>query len=145
MPSWRGTKLTVTPGGPFERSSMRSNAGSPESILAAGKCHKPVINRQQIRNRSQWCAPWFAARSREHWSVRDMPKKQRPDLIQLEARIAIVRRVVANQQARIAALLAAGDSAIDAERILQMYLSSLRHLEDHGRKSRRRYGRRPKK
>lgn len=74
-----------------------------------------------------------------------MPKKQRPEPIQLEARIALVRLIVADQQALIARLLATEESALDAERTLQTYLSSLKHLEDHAQRFRRRYRRRPKK
>jgi hypothetical protein len=74
-----------------------------------------------------------------------MPKNQRPELIQLKARIAIVRRIVADQQALILRLLEARVSALDAERTLEMYLSSFRHLEDHVQRLRRRYLRHPKK
>ena len=59
-----------------------------------------------------------------------MPRKQ-PKLILAALRAAEARRIVANQRGLIAVLKAKGESTLQAEATLQMYLSSLKLLEDH--------------
>lgn len=61
-----------------------------------------------------------------------MPRK-RPELVLLAQRVATARKIVADQQALIARLAAAGEPTADAENALRSYLSALRHLEDHAR------------
>jgi hypothetical protein len=58
-----------------------------------------------------------------------MPRKQ-PKLILAEHRAAEARRIVENQRGLIAVLKAKGESTLQAEATLQMYLSSLKLLED---------------
>jgi hypothetical protein len=69
------------------------------------------------------------------FDAEQVPRK-RPELILIAQRVAAARKIVADQQALIADLTASGQSAADAEKTLQTYLSSLRHLEDHARKLR---------
>ena len=64
-----------------------------------------------------------------------MPRK-RPELVLLMQRIAVARKIVADQQTLVAALKTSGQPALEAENALLTYLSSLRHLEDHARKMR---------
>jgi hypothetical protein len=59
-----------------------------------------------------------------------MPRKQ-PKLILAAHRAAGARRIVANQRGLIAMLQAKGESTLDAEGMLEVYLSSLKLLEDH--------------
>jgi len=59
-----------------------------------------------------------------------MPRKK-ANLIVAAHRAAEARRIVADQHALIGRLKASGHPTLDAERALQTYLSSLRHLEDH--------------
>jgi hypothetical protein len=59
-----------------------------------------------------------------------MPRKQ-PKLILAAHRVAEARRIVANQRGLIAMLKAKGGSTLDAEGMLEVYLSSLKLLEDH--------------
>ena len=59
-----------------------------------------------------------------------MPRKQ-PKLILAAHRAAEARRIVANQRGLIAMLKAKGESTLQAEATLQMYLRSLKLLEDH--------------
>ena len=59
-----------------------------------------------------------------------MPRKQ-PKLILAALRAAEARRIVANQRGLIAMLKAKGESTLQAEATLQMYLRSLKLLEDH--------------
>jgi hypothetical protein len=58
-----------------------------------------------------------------------MAEKTRPDLVLLEARIAIVKKIVDEKASEVSRLLKDGQSVLVAEQTLQMYLSSLRHLE----------------
>jgi hypothetical protein len=58
-----------------------------------------------------------------------MPRKQ-PKLILAAYRAAEARWIVANQRGLIAMLKAKGES-LDAEGMLEVYLSSLKLLEDH--------------
>ncbi len=58
-----------------------------------------------------------------------MPRKQ-PKLILATFRTAEARRIVAHQRGLIAVLKAKGESTLQAEATLQMYLSSLKLLED---------------
>jgi len=58
-----------------------------------------------------------------------MPRKQ-PKLILAAHRAAEARRIVENQRGLIAVLKAKGESTLQAEATLQMYLSSLKLLED---------------
>jgi len=64
-----------------------------------------------------------------------MPRKH-PKLIVAAHRAAEARRAVENQRGRIAVLKAKGESTLEAEATLQMYLSSLKLLEDHESKIR---------
>ncbi len=59
-----------------------------------------------------------------------MPRKQ-PKLILAAYRAAEARRAVENQRGLIAVLKAKGKPTVDAEATLQVYLSSLKLLEDH--------------
>ena len=70
-----------------------------------------------------------------------MPRK-RPELVLLAQRLATAHRIVADQQALIARLTAAGRPTIEAEKTLQSYLSALQHLEEHARKMRAKHKRR---
>jgi hypothetical protein len=74
-------------------------------------------------------------RFRRDLSGRHMPRK-RPELVLIIQRIAVARKIVADQQTLITNLKASGQSVVEAEKTLQSYLSSLRHLEDHARKLR---------
>jgi hypothetical protein len=65
-----------------------------------------------------------------------MAEKTRPDLVLLEARIAIVKKLVDDQAAEVSRLLDEGESVINAEQTLKMYISSLRHLESRAKKLR---------
>ena len=58
-----------------------------------------------------------------------MPRKQ-PKLILAAFRVAEARRIVANQRGLIAVLQAKGEPTFEAEGLLQVYLSSLKLLED---------------
>ncbi len=58
-----------------------------------------------------------------------MPRKQ-PKLILAAHRAAEARRIVARQRGLIAMLEAKGESSLDAEGMLELYLSSLKLLED---------------
>jgi hypothetical protein len=64
-----------------------------------------------------------------------MPRKH-AKLTLAAGRIAEARRIVASQRDLIATLQALGRPTIDAERLLQSYLSALEHLEGHERKIR---------
>ncbi len=59
-----------------------------------------------------------------------MPRKQ-PKLILAAYRAAEARRIVANQRGLIAMLKSKGEPTVGAEGILEVYLSSLKLLEDH--------------
>ena len=59
-----------------------------------------------------------------------MPRKQ-PKLILAAFRAAEARRIVANQRGLIAVLQAKGEPTLEAEGMLEVYLSSLKLLEDH--------------
>ncbi len=58
-----------------------------------------------------------------------MPRKQ-PKLILAAYRAAEARRIVANQHGLIAMLKSRGEPTIEAEGMLEVYLSSLKLLED---------------
>jgi len=58
-----------------------------------------------------------------------MPRKQ-PKLILAAYRVAEARRIVARQRGLIAILKAKGESTVEEEGMLQVYLSSLQLLED---------------
>jgi hypothetical protein len=64
-----------------------------------------------------------------------MPRKK-PKLIVAAHRVAEARRIVAEQHQIIAKFQAFGHATLDAERTLQMYVGSLKHLEDYERKIR---------
>lgn len=59
-----------------------------------------------------------------------MPRKK-VKLIVAAQRAAEARRIVEYQRALIATLKAKGESTLDAEGMLEVYLSSLKLLEDH--------------
>ena len=59
-----------------------------------------------------------------------MPRKQ-PKLILAAYRVAEARRIVAHQRGLIAMLKAKEEPAVEAHGMLQVYLSSLKLLEDH--------------
>ncbi len=59
-----------------------------------------------------------------------MPRKQ-PKLILAAYRAAEARRIVANQRGLIAMLKSKGEPTVEAEGMLEVYLSSLKLLEDH--------------
>lgn len=65
-----------------------------------------------------------------HNRTRRMPRKQ-PKLILAAHRVAEARRIVARQLAAIAVLKAKGKSSAEAEGMLDVYLSSLKLLEEH--------------
>ena len=65
-----------------------------------------------------------------HNRTRRVPRKQ-PKLILAAFRAAEARRIVANQRGLIAVLQAKGEPTLEAERMLEVYLSSLKLLEDH--------------
>ncbi len=58
-----------------------------------------------------------------------MPRKQ-PKLILAAYRAAEARRIVVNQRGLIAMLKSRGEPTIEAEGMLEVYLSSLKLLED---------------
>jgi hypothetical protein len=62
-------------------------------------------------------------------------------LIAAAARLARAREIVANQRALVAQLRALGQPTEDAEKSLQMYESSFRHLEEHESKLREEFRR----
>lgn len=74
---------------------------------------------------SQFVARWYP-----HNRTRRMPRKQ-PKLILAAHRVAEARRIVARQLAAIAVLKAKGKSSAEAEGMLDVYLSSLKLLEEH--------------
>ena len=59
-----------------------------------------------------------------------MPRKH-TKLVAVEARTAEARRIVTRHIDFIATLKASKQPTVDAERMLQTYLSSLKHLEAH--------------
>ncbi len=65
-----------------------------------------------------------------------MPRKQ-PKLILAAYRAAEARRIVANQRGLIAMLKSKGKPTVEAEGMLEVYLSSLKLLEDREDKIRR--------
>ncbi|MGO9681093.1 MAG: hypothetical protein ACLPTZ_00495 [Beijerinckiaceae bacterium] len=65
-----------------------------------------------------------------------MPRKQ-PKLILAAYGAAAARRIVANQRGLIAMLKSKGEPAVEAEGMLEVYLSSLKLLEDCEDKIRR--------
>ena len=64
-----------------------------------------------------------------------MPRKD-PKGIVAGHRVAEARRIIADQHALIEKLRASKQATLDAERSLQVYASSLKHLEDHERRIR---------
>jgi hypothetical protein len=64
-----------------------------------------------------------------------MPRKH-ARLALAAARVAEAQRLVTNQRDLIVSLQALRRPTIDAERLLQTYLSALEHLEGHERKIR---------
>jgi hypothetical protein len=64
-----------------------------------------------------------------------MPRKK-AKLIVAQQRVAEARRIVADQHELIARLKASENPTVDAERSLQTYVRSLKHLEDHKRRIR---------
>jgi hypothetical protein len=64
-----------------------------------------------------------------------MPRKH-AKLALAAYRVAEARRIVASQRDLIAKLQALGRPTLDAERLLQSYLSALENLEGHERKVR---------
>jgi hypothetical protein len=69
-----------------------------------------------------------------------MPRRH-PLLIVASARLAQARQIVCGQRDLIANLQMAGQPTIEAEKTLQTYESSLRHLEEHERKLRKEFRR----
>ncbi len=65
-----------------------------------------------------------------------MPRKK-PKLILAAHRVAEARQIVADVGELIVTLKASGRPTLDAERALQTYVSSLKHLEDHERRVRK--------
>jgi hypothetical protein len=59
-----------------------------------------------------------------------MPRKE-AKLIVAAQHAAQARRIVANQRVLIATLKAKGEPTVDAEGVLEVYLSSHKLLEDH--------------
>ena len=59
-----------------------------------------------------------------------MPRKHSL-LVAAAKRLAVARRLIADQQDLIARLRALKQTTTDAEAMLQTYRSALRHLEDH--------------
>ncbi len=59
-----------------------------------------------------------------------MPRKE-AKLVVAAQHAAEARRIVANQRGLIATLKAKGEPTVDAEGVLEVYLSSLKLLEDH--------------
>ena len=64
-----------------------------------------------------------------------MPSKK-PKLVALAKRIAVVRRIIDQQQALLERLRISGQSTVEAEAMLATYVSSLTHLLDHERRMR---------
>jgi len=64
-----------------------------------------------------------------------MPR-QNPKLILAASRVAEARRILTEQNMRIARLEMAGEPTLDAKAALQCYQSALTHLETHERKLR---------
>jgi hypothetical protein len=64
-----------------------------------------------------------------------MPRKS-PKLVEVRARIAEARRIVDVQIGLVARLRASGKSTIEAEDLLNTYISGLAHLEAYGQKLR---------
>jgi hypothetical protein len=64
-----------------------------------------------------------------------MPRKS-PRLILAAERAAEARRIVARQEQLIAGLRASGQSTLEAEQNLQLYMSALKTLEGHEQKLR---------
>jgi hypothetical protein len=62
-----------------------------------------------------------------------MPRKKQK-LIVAAHRVAEARRMIANLNDRIVTLKASGRPTLEAERALETYVSSLKHLEDHERR-----------
>ena len=62
-----------------------------------------------------------------------MPRKKQK-LIVAAHRVAEARRMIANLNDRIVTLKATGRPTLEAERALETYVSSLKHLEDHERR-----------
>lgn len=69
-----------------------------------------------------------------------MPRRH-PLLIVASARVAQARQFVGGQRDLIAKLQTAGQPTVEAEKTLQIYESSLRHLEEHERKLREEFRR----
>lgn len=67
--------------------------------------------------------------------VRSMPRK-RPKLVALVRRIAVVRRIIDQQQALLERLRLGGQPTVEAEGMLRTYANSLTHLLDHERRMR---------
>jgi hypothetical protein len=66
-----------------------------------------------------------------------MPGRNYPKITLAAMRTAQARRIVAAQHQLIEGLKMTGSPALDAERTLMIYLSSLRHLEAHEDKLRK--------
>jgi hypothetical protein len=64
-----------------------------------------------------------------------MPRKK-PKLILAADRVAKARKIVADRRELIMTLKASGRSTLAAEHTLQIFVSSLKHLEDHERRIR---------
>jgi hypothetical protein len=64
-----------------------------------------------------------------------MPRK-RSKLIAIAQRVAVARRIVAEQSALVAKLQAEGQPTFEADGTLRTYISSLKHLEAHAHKMR---------
>jgi len=79
-------------------------------------------------------------RFRAVWREPAMPRRH-PILIAASARLARARQIVADQRDLIAKLQLAGRPTVEAEKTLQTYESSLRHLEEHERKVREEFRR----
>ena len=69
-----------------------------------------------------------------------MPRRH-PILIVASARLAQARQIVGGQRELIAKLRLDGQPTVEAEKTLQTYESSLRHLEEHERKLREEFRR----
>ena len=63
------------------------------------------------------------------YARRHMPRKQ-PKLILAAYRAAEARRIVAHQRGLIAMLQAKGESSLDAEGMLEVYLTRISHTID---------------
>ena len=80
------------------------------------------------------CYRWVGRHS-EKGQTPAMPRKKRK-LIVAAQRAAEARRIVADLNDRIVTLKASGRSTLEAERALETYISSLRHLEGYERRIR---------